>query len=337
MEKQRILIVDDESSMLQILKRILSTEHYIVEVATNGVEALAKLRSNRYHALLTDWLMPKMNGIQLIKYVRSNIEKQPFIVLITVIDSLPAKVDILEIGADYYLPKPFEVKELLGCLRDGLERMRQTLKKISVIAPLKKEAESPPCVAVVLASSTAGCDALRKVFYDFPSCNAAFFVVQHGPKWMHMGLVKKIQLNTKMNVGLAKDSVGIQPRNIYFAPGNTHLCIQPQSFSLQLSTGPMENFVRPSADPLFRSAASAFGRFVIGVVLTGLGIDGTYGSAHINAVGGVVLAHDPKTARAPTMPQGIISSGLADQIVSLDKMQATILRYVNNLSKQLNE
>ena len=335
MEKQRILIVDDELRVIELLKHLLPTDQYIVDEASNGVEALAKIRKNRYHALLTDWLMPEMNGVQLIKRIRSEIEIQPLIIMITVIDSLQAKEDILEIGADYYSPKPFDTMGLLNCLKIGLARMQQVPQKTYTIVPSRKQELLPPCVAVVLASSTAGCDALQKVFYNFPSCNAAFLIVQHGPMWLHEQLVKRIQLNTELNVSLAKDSVDIRPRSIYFAQGGSHLCVQPKSFSLQLTSDPMENHVRPSADPLFRTAAKAFGSFTIGVVLTGLGIDGTYGSAYINANGGVVLVQDPKTARAPTMPQAIISSGLAHQTVTLDKMQATILKHVNNLSRLL--
>jgi two-component system, chemotaxis family, protein-glutamate methylesterase/glutaminase len=337
MEKQRILIVDDESNMVRILKNFLSDYDYIVDSAVNGVDALAKLRNNRYHALLTDWLMPGLNGVQLIKKIRRDIEKQPFIILVTVIDSLQAKENVIEIGADYYLPKPLNLMELLDCLKTGLTRMKQTPEKINVIAPSNNQGQLPPCVAVVLASSTAGCDALRKVFYGFPYCNAAFFVVQHGPKWMHEELVKRFQLETELNVCLAENSMGIQPGSIYFAQGGSHLIVQPKSFSIQLSSGPMENSVRPSADPLFRSAADAFGRFVIGTVLTGLGIDGTYGSAYIDAVGGAVLVQDPETTHASTMPQAIISSGLAHQSVSLEKIQVAILKNIKNLSKQLNE
>ncbi len=335
MEKQRVLIVDDESTMVRILKRILSMDKYIIDVATNGEDALEKLRKSRYHALLTDWLMPHMNGIQLIKYIRSEIEEQPCIILITVIDSLQAKENVLEIGADYYLPKPVDIMELLSCLKNGLARMQQTPQKINYTGLPKKQEQKPPCVAVVLASSTAGCEALRKVFYNFPSCNAAFFIVQHGPKWIHQQLESQIRLNTELNVSLAEDSVNIQPGSIYIAQGGSHLCIQPESFSIQVTSDPMENFVRPSADPLFRTAAKAFGCFTIGVVLTGLGIDGTNGAAHISAVGGIVLAQEPKTACASTMPQSIISSGLTHHAISLDNMQATIIEQVENLSRQL--
>ncbi|MZH03944.1 MAG: chemotaxis protein CheB [Nitrospinae bacterium] len=337
MEKQKILIVDDESKMIQIFRRNLPPEDYILDGAVNGMDALDKLRSNQYQAVVTDWLMPDMNGVQLIKSIRSEFEKPPLIIMITVIDSLQAKENILDIGADYFLPKPVDFMELFNCLKNGLARIRQTPKKIKKINSLKKPAQLPPCVAVVLAASTAGCDALRKVFYRLPACNAAFFVVQHGPFWMHQELTKRIQSNTELNVCLAKNYEKIQPGNIYIAPGDLHLSIKPEFFCTELLNSPMENFVRPSADPLFRSAAEVFGRFVIGVILTGLGMDGTYGAAYVNAAEGIVLAHDPKTAHAPTMPKAIISSGLAHQVVSLEKMQATILQHVENLSRLLME
>jgi two-component system, chemotaxis family, protein-glutamate methylesterase/glutaminase len=336
MEKQRVLIVDDESSSVRILKRILSAKDYILDDASNGNEALAKLKKNHYHALLTDWLMPGTNGVQLIQHVRKNIKNQPIIIMTTVIDSLQAKEDILEIGADYYLSKPYDLKELISYLEEGLARMQQSPHNLNLISPQEKQVDLPPFIAVVLASSTAGCEALRKVFHSFPSCNAAFFIVQHGPKWVIEELARQIQINTELNVKVAEDSLKIQPGYLYIAPADSHLCIQRESFSIQLSNDPKENFLRPAADPLFRTAAKAFGRFTIGVVLTGLGMDGTYGSAHIVATKGIVIAQDPKTAVASTMPGTVISSGLALEGVPLNNMQTTILEEVKKLSKQLD-
>lgn len=337
MKKQRVLIVDDESSSVRILKRILSSKDYILDDASNGKEALVKLEKNQYHALLTDWLMPGINGVQLIQHVRKNIKKQPIIIMTTIVDSLQAKEDILEIGADYYLSKPYALKELTGHLDEGLARLQQSPLNLNLIRSQEKQVVLPPCIAVVIASSTAGCEALRKVFYGFPSCNASFFVVQHGPKWVIEELARQIQLNTELNVMVAADSQTVKPGYLYIAPADSHLCIQQKSFSIKLTDDPKENFVRPSADPLFRTAAKAFGRFTIGAVLTGLGMDGTYGSAHIVASKGIVIAQDPKTAIASTMPKTVISSGLACDNIPLNNMQSTILEEVEKLSQQLDQ
>ena len=337
MKKQRVLIVDDESSSVRILRRILSTKDYILDDASNGDEALAKLEEKQYHALLTDWLMPGINGVQLIQHVRKNIRNQPIIIMTTVVDSLQAKEDILAIGADYYLSKPYDLNELINCLEEGLARLQQLPLNLNLISSQKELSTPPPCIAVVIAASTAGCEALRKVFYGFPSCKAAFFIVQHGPEWVIEELARKIQLNTDLNVMVAADSQMIQPGCIYIAPADSHLCIQQKSFSIKLTDDPKENFLRPAADPLFRSGAKAFGGFTIGAVLTGLGMDGTNGSAHIVASKGIVIVQDPETAVAPTMPRTVISSGLAREIVPLNKMQTTILEKVEILSGQLDQ
>jgi two-component system, chemotaxis family, protein-glutamate methylesterase/glutaminase len=94
--------------------------------------------------------------------------------------------------------------------------------------------------------------------------------------------------------------------------------------SLSLNQDPPENFVRPAADPLFRSVAKAFGRDAVAVVLTGMGRDGTIGAGYVASAGGTVLAQDPATAILASMPQSVIDLRIATSVVPLDRMGAAI-------------
>jgi DNA-binding response OmpR family regulator len=139
MEKIRVLVVDDEPKNISLLKMLLNSEDcYIVNEAVDGEEALKKLKEKEYDALLTDWLMPKMNGVDLIKRVRSEFPSPPYIMMITAIQSSQAKDNILEIGADEFISKPFRMKSLLATLKEGLARRSQPLPKIQKINILQK-------------------------------------------------------------------------------------------------------------------------------------------------------------------------------------------------------
>ncbi len=335
MEKIRVLVVDDEPRNVQLIRSILnSQECYIVDEAVDGEEALKKLKDKNYDALLTDWLMPKMNGADLIKRIRSELKSPPYIVMITAIQSAQAKENILEIGADEFISKPLRMKEFLVILKEGLARRSQPLPKLQKIK-VPKKIIPPPFVAVVIASSTGGFEALIHLFSGALPEKAAFFVAQHAPVETLRNMARKIKTLTNLDVNLARDSQKINPGNVYIAPGDRHLCINPKPLSISLNQDPKENYVRPSADPLFRSAALVFGKCTLGIVLTGLGVDGTQGAAHIKAVGGEVLAQDPKSAIAPSMPKNVILSGLNSDTVKLDEINSKIESQISMLTSNL--
>jgi len=249
MGKIRVLVVDDEPKNISLFKVILnSADCYIVEEAFDGEEALKKLKSQSYDVLLTDWLMPKMNEVELIQQVRNQLTKHPFIMMITAIQSSQAKEDILEIGADEFISKPFRMKDLLVTLKEGLARKSQPLPEIQKIK-FPRKIITPPFVAVVIASSTGGFEALIQLFSGPLSEKAAYFIAQHAPAETLRNMARKLKTLTNLNVHLARDSQKINPGNIYIAPGDRHLCINPKPLSVSLNQDPKENYVRPSADP----------------------------------------------------------------------------------------
>jgi two-component system, chemotaxis family, protein-glutamate methylesterase/glutaminase len=336
MKKTRVLVVDDKVENIRLVKQILAMERcYLVDEATGGEDALIKLKSKPYDVLMTDWLMPKMNGAELIKRVRSELTSLPYIMMITAIQSSQAKESILEIGADEFVSKPLRMKNFLVTLKEGLARRSQPLPEISKITVSEKNS-NPPFMAVVIAASTGGYEALSSLFSNHLSEKAAYFVVQHAPDYSLNNMAVRFKKLTNLNLKLARDGQKIEPGHVYLAPGDKHLCINSKTLSIALNQEPKENYVRPSADPLFRSAAQAFGKYTLGIVLTGLGVDGTQGAAHIKAVGGEILAQDPVSAIAPAMPKSVILSGLTNNIVRLSKINSKIESLVSSLSSELS-
>ncbi len=334
--KLRVLVVDDQPENVRLVKQILAMERcYLVDEAVDGEEALTKLKRVHYDALLTDWLMPKVNGADLIARVRNELESPPFIMMITAIQTSQAKESILKIGADEFITKPLRMKGFVESLREGITRKAQPLPKISKIQALEKNV-TPAFPVVVIAASTGGYEALAQLFSGHLSEKAAFLVVQHAPGYSLQNMTTRFGKLTKLKLTLARDGQKIKPGHVYIAPGDRHLSIKPKTLSICLNQGPKENYVRPSADPLFRSAAQAFGKYTLGVVLTGLGIDGTQGAAHIKAVGGQIIVQDPVSAVAPAMPKSIVFSSLADNVVKLSNLNSKIESEVSKLSSDLD-
>ncbi len=119
----RILVVDDDRAVRESLRRSLAFNGYSVELAHDGVEALDMITSNRPDALVLDVMMPRLDGLEVCRQLRSSGDDLPILVL-TARDSVSERVAGLDAGADDYLPKPFALEELLARMRALLRRTK---------------------------------------------------------------------------------------------------------------------------------------------------------------------------------------------------------------------
>jgi two-component system, OmpR family, response regulator MprA len=117
----RILVVDDDRAVRESLRRSLSFNGYSVELAQDGREALDLIANDRPDALVLDVMMPRLDGLEVCRQLRSTGDDLPILVL-TARDSVSERVAGLDAGADDYLPKPFALEELLARMRALLRR-----------------------------------------------------------------------------------------------------------------------------------------------------------------------------------------------------------------------
>jgi two-component system chemotaxis response regulator CheB len=116
----------------------------------------------------------------------------------------------------------------------------------------------------------------------------------------------------------------IQPGRIYVAPPDFHMTVARGH--VWLDQGRKENHTRPAADPLFRSAAAAYGARVVGIVLTGLDADGAEGLKAVTTAGGFGIVQRPDTAQYPSMPMTAIAEDDPDHCLPLPQIAAAIIR-----------
>lgn len=176
---------------------------------------------------------------------------------------------------------------------------------------------------VVIGASAGGIDALRTLFKALPSdTGASYFVVQHLSPHYGSELDRILQSVTAMSVSFADDQQRIMPDTVYLAGPDRHLLVENNR--IRITRGPKESRSRPAIDPLFRSAALAFGPRVIGVVLSGSLDDGTAGLWHIKDRKGMALAQDPEDAAYGSMPGSAIENVDTDFVGSIDELAARI-------------
>jgi two-component system chemotaxis response regulator CheB len=169
---------------------------------------------------------------------------------------------------------------------------------------------------VVVGASTGGIAALRGIVgglaEGFPG---SVFIVMHMAEDSPGSLAGFLSRCGRLPVTSVEAAEGVEPGRIYVAPPDRHLILGRSR--VRALFGPKENRFRPAIDPLFRSAALAFGPRVVGVVLTGHLDDGTAGLAAIKQAGGVAIVQDPQDAEAPGMPRSALRHVAVDHCLAL--------------------
>jgi two-component system chemotaxis response regulator CheB len=128
---------------------------------------------------------------------------------------------------------------------------------------------------------------------------------------------------------VAEDGMPLLPDRILLAPGDSHLTLEPSGAgaAVRLSQGRTSSGCLPSVDPMFASVASIYGRGALGIVLTGIGRDGTEGAARLIASGGAVIAQDEASCAVWGMPRSVLEAGLACAVLPPDKIARRIASF----------
>ena len=181
---------------------------------------------------------------------------------------------------------------------------------------------------IVVGASAGGLEALAALIGQLPAeLAASLFIVQHlAPENDGHALARRLSRHTALDVRLAKEGARITPGRIYIAPADNHLLLN--TGRVLVRKGARENRNRPGIDPLFRSAAVAYGSRVIGVVLTGMLDDSTAGLIAIKQCGGLTVVQDPKDAAYPGMSQSALDNLRVDFCVPLADMGQLLARLV---------
>jgi two-component system chemotaxis response regulator CheB len=176
---------------------------------------------------------------------------------------------------------------------------------------------------IVIGGSAGGMDALIRIVRDLPAdLPAAVFVVIHTAPYTPSRLPSILGRAGTLPAAHAQDGEPVTPGRIFVAPPDYHLILEPGR--VRVAHGPKENRFRPAIDPLFRSAALAYGPRVIGVVLSGLLDDGSAGLWAVKARGGVAIVQDPEDALFRPMPENAMRQTRIDHVLRIADIAPTL-------------
>jgi two-component system chemotaxis response regulator CheB len=336
-------VVDDSAFMRKLVTEILSTsgEFRVVGTARNGLDALKQIHALEPEIVTLDIEMPELDGLQALGYIMSETPRP--VVMLSALDSPNGgelTIRALELGAVDFVHKPSgpareTVDVLAARLLDALRAAScVNLGGVPVLArPAMADRTGGPVAtsaatsAVVIAASTGGPRALAELIPKLPGgMDAAVLVVQHMPPGFTASLATRLNALSRLPVSEARHGERIEHGRVYVAPGGFHMrVIEVHNAPIvALEQTPPIWGVRPSADPLFRSASQKFGASLVGVVLTGMGRDGAEGLRAIRDRGGYGIVQDRETSIVYGMPQAALAAAGADRMLPLADIPAEI-------------
>lgn len=353
--KLRTLIVDDSGMYRKIVQDTLEfmPNVEVVGTASNGRIALIKAASLKPDLITLDIEMPEMDGLETLEHLKKDMPDVSSIVFSTyTTEGARITLKALELGAFDFIPKPSAgnlsenshiFKNKIASIIDALIRLKHDEKQIRESLPLQAD-HSPSLLpltgnrriekskVVAIGVSTGGPVALTRVFKDIPSdIGVSIFIVQHMPPLFTEALAKKLDSISPIRVKEAVDGEPVQPNTAYLAPGGRQMgvaSLSQKQMIIRVTDDPPENNCRPSADYLFRSVARHYGRFATGVIMTGMGYDGTEGLKEMKACGAVIIAQDEATCAVYGMPRKPVALGIVDIITPIDALSEEICRTI---------
>ena len=177
-----------------------------------------------------------------------------------------------------------------------------------------------PPSAIVIGGSAGGVEALTLILSALPGDFALpVLLVQHLHPADDGALAGHLGRECALPVIEPCDKERVERGHVYAAPANYHMLVERDG-AISLSVDERVNWSRPSIDVLFESAARAWGKAVIAVILSGASADGAAGMRAIKAAGGLTMAQDPATAETPVMPQAAIDAGAANEVLQAEEI-----------------
>lgn len=326
----RVMVVDDSLIVRAAFSRLVDQEAdlELAAAVSTAEDALTLLASERVDVILLDLEMPGMGGLgalpQMIERAR---EAKIMVVSSLTADGAEHTVQALGLGAADTLQKPasggfdrdYKDKLLAKIRALGRRPLRKAVAADAPAQALKLRSPSRERAAIVaIGASTGGIHSIGQLFGALPKgLGVPILITQHLPASFVPAFAQQLRELTGRETFAAEDGMALAPDGIVIAPGDAHLTVvrKASGVVVKLERRPTPSGCLPSVDPMFASVAEVFGAAALGVVLTGMGRDGTLGAEEIAEAGGTILVQNEATSAVWGMPGSIARAGLASAIL----------------------
>ncbi|MBU0676223.1 MAG: chemotaxis-specific protein-glutamate methyltransferase CheB [Proteobacteria bacterium] len=336
MPEIKVLIVDDSPLARDFIRAILSIDSEIVIVgeAENGKVAIAKTKELHPDLVIMDIEMPVMGGLEAIERIMCEVPT-PIMVVTSRGESETAFMAISK-GALEVVPKS-EVDP---------DRPRKFIDQVKILArarvithvmgrckiqpdPLVKEERLPFKNIIAIASSTGGPNALNVILPNFSKdFSCPIVIAQHIADGFIIGLSEWLAKISHVAVKVGEEGDTLLPGHVYISPPDRHMVVNYGN-RISFIERKARDIHHPSCDILLMSVGTVYGAKAIGVILTGMGMDGVQGMMKIKEMKGRTIAQDEKTSIVYGMPKVAIEAGCVDTILPLESIGKELLKMVS--------
>jgi two-component system chemotaxis response regulator CheB len=351
--KIRVLVVDDSAIVRQTMKEVLEsdTEIEVIATAADPYIAASHMMRQAPDVITLDVEMPRMDGLTFLDRI---MRQHPLPVVmcssLTTAGSETA-ISALEKGAVDIITKPaVGTRQFLEESRVRICDAVKAAAHARLIKPRVEAASPSPAPKltadvmmpkpdshamiqtteriVAIGASTGGTEALKDLLQALPANAPGIIIVQHMPEKFTAAFAQRLNTLCQITVKEAADNDSVLRGQALIAPGNKHMMLKRSGarYCVEIRDGPLVCRHRPSVDVLFRSAARYGGKNVVGVILTGMGDDGSRGMREMKDAGAYNIAQDEASCVVFGMPQEAIKIGAVDQVLPLSRIAGEITR-----------
>ena len=356
----RVLVVDDSKLIREMMSDLIKSEQdlELVGAASSGAEALSRLDSFNPDIVTLDIEMPGKDGIDTL---RELLQRKPLpVIMVSALTKRGADVTqaALDVGALDFATKPEGLQDYAGDFRDDLMRKIRTLAKADVQRILKIRQDqsrraaarstarklnvgddfsySASCIAIGI--STGGPPALTTLIPELVPPLPPILIVQHMPAKFTSSLAERLNALSPLTIAEAQDGQELKVNHAYIAPGANHMSVVKagSKAKIRISDEAPVSSHKPSVDVMMQSVAKAFKERCMGLIMTGMGRDGSDGCGAIRAAGGVVLGQDEATSDVYGMNKIAFTEGNVDKQLPLTELAEALNEHAhNNLRRNL--
>ena len=350
MSKIRVLVVDDSAVIRKLLSTIIDEQPdmEVVGTAADPYMARDKIKQLNPDVITLDIEMPKMDGITFLRNIM-RLRPMPVIMISTLTQAgADITLESLNLGAFDFVAKPRENlgKGIVDYQEEIAEKIRAAAKvNVAELERRAKAAKSKPVAAaksvsgyapranqiITIGASTGGTEAIKDVLIRLPENCPPIVIAQHIPPNFSTSYAQRLNNCCSMNVHEAEAGQKLMPGNVYVAPGDRHLLIKKGSSGLvtALSDAERVNRHKPSVEVLFDSITQLGLKNTVGVLLTGMGADGSHALLRLKEIGCHTIIQDEATSVVWGMPGVAHSIGAHCEMKPLDSIARRLLELTN--------
>jgi two-component system chemotaxis response regulator CheB len=321
----------------------------VIGQARDGLEGYEMVKSLKPDIVTLDIEMPKMDGITALQKIMSDCPTSVLMVSSLTTEGADITIKALEYGAVDFIPKELSYinVNIIKIKEDLINKIKEIVKQKAVKERLKRiqrlnstssssisnypTASELPKIgfkAIGLGISTGGPFSLQKVIPLLSKkINVPIFIVQHMPPRFTKSLAERLNGMSELEVKEAESDEVVRNSVIYIAPGGFHMTAERNLsgiVKIKISKEPSTSLHRPCVDVMLDSVIDVYGKYTLGVIMTGMGKDGLEGIRKLKSLGGYCIAQDEGSCVVYGMPKSVTDAGFTDVSAPLEKIPEII-------------